>query len=311
MTPVYGPVPSRRLGRSLGADLVPFKTCTYDCIYCQLGRTTHLTTRRGEYVATDNVLAELKIKLDCVPSPDYVCISGSGEPTLHAQIGEVITGIKRLTRAPVAVLTNGSLLGDVGVREALMEADLVMPSLDAGDEAMFQQVNRPHPEIAFEKMVEGLADFTARFRRLVWLEVLFVDGITGTEPEAAKIAALARRIRPGRVQLNTVSRPPAEGFTRAVPRERLERLAQCFSTPVELISDSGPAGASPPSPYSVTDPEILALLERRPCTAGGLAAGLSLHVQEVAKRLDALVKTGAVAVLQKNGEVFYRLRSPT
>ena len=308
---VYGPVPSRRLGRSLGVDLVPFKTCTYDCVYCQLGRTTDQTIRRIEYVATDQVLAELKAKLKSAPPPDYVGLAGSGEPTLHARIGEVIAGIKRLTRTPVAVLTNGSLLWDGDVRQALMEADLVMPSLDAGDETVFQRVNRPHGEIAFETMVDGLAAFTARFPRLVWLEVLLVDGITGTKRHVEKIAALTRRIRPGRVQLNTVTRPPAEGFAHAVSRERLSRLAQCFSGPVELISDSGPESPPSPSPYPVTDADILDLLTRRPCTAGGVAAGLSLHIQEAAKRLEALVRTGAVAILQKNGEIFYFIKDST
>jgi hypothetical protein len=153
-----------------------------------------------------------------------------------------------------------------------------------------------------------VAEFTARFRRLVWLEVLLVDGITGTESEVDKIAALAHRIRPGRVQLNTVTRPPAEEFAGAVSRKQLSCLAKRFSTPVELISDSGPAIPPLPTGGTVTDPDILELLGRRPCTAGGVAAGLSLHIQEAAKRLDALVQAGAVAVLQRDGKIFYGLR---
>lgn len=139
---VYGPVSSRCLGCSLGLDVVPFKTCTYDCVYCQLGCPTSQTIRRSDYVPVDAVLTELKTKLQLGPRPDYISLAGSGEPTLHARIGDLICGIRRLTRVPVAVLTNGSMLWAPDVQDSLMEADLVMPSLDAGDESMFQRVNR-------------------------------------------------------------------------------------------------------------------------------------------------------------------------
>lgn len=304
---VYGPVASRRLGRSLGVDLVPFKTCTYDCVYCQLGRTTRQTARRSEYVPVDAVLAGLKTKLALGPKPDYIGLAGSGEPTLHARIGELIAGIKLMTRVPVAVLTNGSLLWVPEVREALMEADLVMPSLDAGDKAMFQRVNRPHPEILFEAMVDGLAAFTARFRKLVWLEVLLVDGLTGNEEEAEKIAALARRIRPGRVQLNTVSRPPAEATARPVSAGQLSALSRLFPKAVEIISDAIPQHPLPAGLAAVTDQEILDLLARRPCTPQGVAAGLNLHLQEATKRLHALAKAGKIAVLRKDDDLFYQV----
>ena len=304
---VYGPVASRRLGRSLGVDLVPFKTCSYDCVYCQLGRTTHQTTRRNEYVPVDAVLAELKAKLAQGPKPDYISLAGSGEPTLHVRIGDLIAGIKLLTRVPVAVLTNGSLLWMPDVREALMEADLVMPSLDAGDEPMFQRVNRPHPEILFEVMVDGLAAFTARFRKLVWLEVLLVEGLTGNEKEAEKIAALARRIQPGRVQLNTVSRPPADASVMPVSVSQLAALCRLFPKTVEVISDAIPQNPLPAGLAAVTDQEILDLLARRPCTSQGVAAGLNLHLQEAAKRLHALMKAGKIAVLRKDDDLFYQV----
>jgi wyosine [tRNA(Phe)-imidazoG37] synthetase (radical SAM superfamily) len=289
---VYGPVASRRLGRSLGVDLVPFKTCSYDCVYCQLGRTTRQTTQRSEYVPVDAVLAELKTKLALGPKPDYIGLAGSGEPTLHGRIGSLIDGIKHLTRVPVAVLTNGSLLWVPDVQEALMEADLVMPSLDAGDEPMFQRVNRPHPEILFEVMVDGLAAFAARFRKLLWLEVLLIEGLTGNEKEVEKIEVLARRIRPGRVQLNTVSRPPAEASVRPVSAQQLAALCRLFPKAVEIISDAASQNPLPDSLAAVTDQEILDLLARRPCTPQGVAAGLNMNDREATKRVHTVMKAG-------------------
>lgn len=209
---VYGPVPSRRLGRSLGVDLVPYKTCTYDCVYCQLGRTTCKTIERREYVSIDAVLAELERKLAVAKRPDYVGLAGSGEPTLNSGIGRLITALKALTDVPIAVITNGSLLWSEQVRGELAAADLVLPSLDAGDEQMFERVNRPDPTIKFDMMVDGLAAFAARFRGETWLEVMLLAGLTDSAAEVEKIAASARVISPTCVQLNTASRPAVEDF---------------------------------------------------------------------------------------------------
>lgn len=150
---VYGPVPSRRLGSSLGVDLVPLKTCTYDCVYCQLGRTTEKTIQRREFAPVEQLLAELDLKLGQGPRPDYVTLAGSGEPTLYSGIGRLIEQHKSLSDVPVAVLTNGSLLSDRDVQDALRLANLVLPSLDAGHELQFEAINRPHPAIRFERMV--------------------------------------------------------------------------------------------------------------------------------------------------------------
>lgn len=302
---IYGPVASRRLGLSLGVDLVPFKTCTYDCIYCQLGRTAHKTTERREYIPMADILAELEQRLAAGPAPDYLTLAGSGEPTLNVKIGELIRRIKSLTPTPVAVLTNGSLLWRREVQDALMEADLVLPSLDAGDEDLFRYVNRPHREITFDRMVQGIVEFTARFPKSVWLEVFLLAGVTGISSEVEKIATLTRRIQPARVQLNTVSRPPSEEFAFPISGEQMRVFASRFDGKGEVISESEPG--EPPFPLAqvVTDADVLALLSRRPCTVRGVSAGLGLHISEAAKRLQGLAAEGSVTLVRKNGTIFY------
>jgi wyosine [tRNA(Phe)-imidazoG37] synthetase (radical SAM superfamily) len=300
---IYGPVPSRRLGLSLGVDLVPFKTCTYDCIYCQLGRTTHKTAERHEYVPMADVLAELEQKLADGPVPDYVTLSGSGEPTLNECIGQLIGEIKKLTYIPIAILTNGSLLWQRQVQDALMEADLVLPSLDAGDDFLFRYVNRPHREITFDRMVHGLTEFTQRFSKPVWLEVFLLAGVTAILSEVEKIAALARRIQPQRVQLNTVSRPPSEKFAIPVSWNQMQEFTHLFDGKAEAISEDHKSRS--PVLREATDADILALLSRRPCTVQGVSAGLGLHVGETAKRLQALVEAGSVTTVQNNKTIFY------
>lgn len=304
---VYGPVPSRRLGRSLGVDLVPFKVCSYDCVYCQLGRTTTKTTERKEWVPLEDVLAELRESLAGGPQCDFVGLAGSGEPTLHSRIGEAIQAVKAMTDLPVAVLTNGSLLFREDVRRDLMEADVVMPSLDAGDERLFRWVNRPADGIAFAEMVEGIAAFAREFAGEVWLEVLLLQGVTEAPSQVAKIAGLARRISPARVHMNTVARPPAELFAESVPEARLHAIAGRFPGRVEVIVDRG----VPAPELDGGDPErILLLLRRRPCTVDGIADGLGIHRTEVLKRLDGLLAAGQARRVVSNGQAFWMASEP-
>jgi len=302
---VYGPVPSRRLGRSLGLDLVPFKTCTYDCVYCQLGRTTNKTIDRKEYVPVNEVLAELERKLAGENAPDYISLAGSGEPTLNAGIGDLIGKIQGLTDIPVAVLTNGSLLGMGEVQDPLMAADLVVPSLDAGDERLFRYVNRPHGDISFEGMVDGIAAFTDRFPGEVWLEVFLLAGVTGIPSEVKKIAALARRIGPARVQLNTVYRPPAEEFARPLSTDQMFTLKDIFPGSVEIISESERDGERIWPLAEAREADILALLRRRPCTSADVASGLGIHLTEALKGLEALAAAGKAHTVVTSGRRFY------
>ena len=305
---VYGPVPSRRLGRSLGVDLVPFKTCSYDCVYCQLGRTTCKTVERREWVAIEEVKSELDVALAAPTEPDFVTLSGSGEPTLNSGIGELIRWLKRRTRVPVAVLTNSSLLWLPEVCEALAEADLVVPSLDAADSASFRYANRPHPSIGFELMLEGLVAFARSYRGRLWLEVLLLDGVTGIPEEVSAIARLARRIGPERVDLGTVTRPPAEDFALPVPRPKLLRLRHLFEPPAVVAPERAPSAAR--ADQAAGAARVLELLGRRPCTLRDLAVGLGAPENEVLKALARLQWAQLVRHDQRGGERFYRAVRP-
>lgn len=303
---LYGPVPSRRLGRSLGIDLVPFKTCTYDCIYCQLGRTTNKTLERLSYAPVKDILDELKLKLASGERPDYISIAGSGEPTLHSYIGELIGLIKNMTSIPVAVLTNGSLLYLPDVRAALMRADLVIPSLDAGDETMFRYVNRPHDGISFDNMVKGLIEFTRDFPGQVWLEVLLVSGVTGMAADVEKIAVLAKKIGAQKVQLNTVCRPAAEEFACAVEKNQMNNLARLFTGAVDIISDDESVDLSDNAARDAAGEDIVSLLDRRPCTLTGICSGLGLHPHDAAKKLKKLADEKRITTLHTDQDVFYK-----
>jgi len=303
MNRVFGPVPSRRLGRSLGIDLVPFKTCTYDCIYCQLGRTTELTDERRDWVDITGIEKELEKKL--AADPDYITIGGSGEPTLHSGIGVLITMIKGISDIPVAVLTNGSLLWREDVRNDLMGADLVVPSLDAGDQATFEAINRPVPSIPFEKMVEGTISFTRLFSGKCRLEVFIVEGVNSSIGDAKRIAEWAQKIGPDEVQLNTVSRPPAEPSAVRASMTRLEDISRLFSPPAEVIADHPSRDDS--GEHQASEQSIIELLGRRPSTIDDIARGLDIHMHEAIKHVNNLTRRGAVGSTKRNDAVYYHI----
>jgi len=302
MSHVFGPVPSRRLGRSLGVDVVPFKTCTYDCIYCQLGRTTCRTVERKEWVPLESVLEEVKAKL--CKRPDYITLSGSGEPTLFSRLGDLIDRIKSMTNIPVALLTNGSLLWESEVRAAIQNLDLLIPSLDAGDDAAFCQVNRPHEAISFERLIDGLVKSREACRGQYWLEVLLLEGYTATEVDVRKLSHYAGLIKPDRIQINTVTRPPADRMATGVSRERLAELSRLFDPPAEVVADYHHVHEH--VQFSVGRDEILTLLRRRPCPIDGIAQGLGMHPNEVVKYVEALQAERLVETTWTSGTCYYK-----
>ena len=304
---VFGPVASRRLGRSLGIDVAPYKTCTFDCVYCQLGRTTCQTVEPQAWFAVDEILAEVRGALDT--GPDYVTIGGCGEPTLCADLGALIAGLKRLTSTPVAVLTNGSLLWRREVRAALAPADVVIPSLDAADVLVFQAVNRPHQSLSLEQGWQGLGQFRRGYPGECWLEVFLIDGPSTAEPHVRRLIEQVNRLGADRVQLNTATRPPAESWVVPVPPQRLAEIAQAFSPPAEVIA-ARHSSLVPPSGH-VTPAGVLQLLQRRPCTLEDIATGLTAHRNEVIKILDELTADGRIHTETLTGQTcFVPNRSP-
>jgi wyosine [tRNA(Phe)-imidazoG37] synthetase (radical SAM superfamily) len=297
---IYGPVPSRRLGRSLGIDVVPYKTCSYDCIYCQLGATTSKTVERQEFICLKDAMRELREHL---PSkPDYITIAGSGEPCLCKKIDALIAGIKDLTTIPVVVITNGSLLSDPDIRSELKYADIVVPSLDAGTDRIFKYVNRPHDSISYDTMLEGLKSFRQMYEGQYWLEVFLLTGVNTTTQEQEYIKKAVDEINPDKVQLNTVARPPCEVFAEAVPLESLKLIAKQFGSIAEIIADYQDNSSVS---EDIDVDKIIDLLNRRPCTLIDLSNGMKCSPNLILKMAKRLVEQDKIKTTTQNGRVFY------
>lgn len=302
MSCVFGPVPSRRLGRSLGVDLIPFKTCSYDCIYCQLGLTTNKTVERKEWVPLQTVLDDLKPKLAL--NPDWITLSGSGEPTLCSRLDELIDGIHEITNVPVAVLTNGSLLWQPELRRQILKADMVIPSLDGGDPKTFKTINRPASGISFKTMLEGLIAFRQEFKNPYWLEILLLEGINADGELLENLIRCAKEIEPDRIQLNTATRPPAEPSAHPVSPARMQEIAAQFSPAAEVIADYRNVHAQ--ADFSSQKDAVMELLDRRPCTLDDITSGLGIHRNEAVKYIGELTEDGQLAAETIAEKIFYK-----
>jgi wyosine [tRNA(Phe)-imidazoG37] synthetase (radical SAM superfamily) len=303
----YGPVPSRRLGYSLGLDILPFKTCSMDCVYCQLGTFGRTTIRRREYVPVRSVLAAVRQVLASGVKIEAITFSGSGEPTLHAGIGRIIAGIKRMTAVPIVVLTNSATLAARANGRDLLQADIVVPSLDAVTDRIFAQVNRPHAGIKAAKIVDGLARFRRRFKGRIWLEVMLVRGINDGPAHLRRLREAIDRIQPDRVQINTVVRPPAEKTARPLTAEALERARRILGPKAEVIADFRRAKQAAAAPDASA--ALLSALGRRPMTAADLARGLGLPKSAVAALTRRLAAAGLVRPVRHSGSVYFEKAS--
>lgn len=305
---LFGPVPSRRLGMSLGVDLVPKKVCSLDCVYCEAGKTTKLTTDRMEYIKTDKIKNELTDYFKYNPDPDYITFSGYGEPTLNNYIGEILNFIKEnKPQIPVAVITNGTLFYDKDVRQAISGADLVLPSLDAATEKVFRKLNRPANNLSFKDYISGLIGFSKEFKGKIWLEVFILPGYNDSEDELAELKKMILKINPDSVQLNTLDRPGTVQDLRGATRKELEHVVNFWNMSNVTIIASPPERKKIQTYRTDTESAILKTISRRPCTIDDLAKTLGLHVNDVRKYLDILESENKIKTTKQERGYFYRL----
>ena len=236
---IYGPVKSRRLGLSLGITLTPYKTCSFNCVYCQLGKTTQLAGERKEYIPIEEILNELKSWLenntDEVKNLNYITLSGSGEPTLNIKLGQLIAEIKKITNVAVAVITNASLLNDPLVRKDLSLVGLIVPSLDSVTAKILTKIDRPHPAIKLENIIDGLINLKKEFRGKIWLEVMLVKGINDDLRQIKKLKEVTDRINPDKIQLNSPVRTTTEPNIFPVDKKKLEKIKEILGDKCEIV----------------------------------------------------------------------------
>lgn len=300
---IYGPVPSRRLGYSLGVDILPFKTCSLDCIYCQLGTTDGKTLRRKEYFDIESVLTQIKNTIAAEKRIDHITFSGSGEPTLNLILGKLIREIKQKTPIPVAVLTNSTFLSRKSARKAISEADLVIPSLDAATQDMFVRMNRPHPSLTIGQIIEGLKCFRQEFKRKIWLEILLVKGVNDSPAHLKKLKKIIEEINPDKIHLNTVVRPPAEKSALPLNPQELEKIRRFFGKKAEVIAEFKKARLG--TPFPILEDAILAMADRRPITLADMSRSLGKHINELSKECELLLEQGKISIITHKGRKFY------
>jgi len=306
---LFGPVPSRRLGMSLGVDLVPHKVCSLNCIYCECGRTTNLTLERKEYIPYDDVTKELNHYFCNNPVPDYITFSGSGEPTLNSRIGDVLQFIKQnKPDIPVAVLTNGTLLSDKQVRRELLEADVVLPSLDAASDLTFRKINRPFRDLNIKDYLKGLKDFRKEYKGKIWLEVLILPDYNDNIKDLELLKEAFINIKPEIIQINTLDRPGAVDKIRPANKTELKRVVDFWNLEnVETIA-AAPERKDISSYRKDMETAILETIYRRPCTLDDLAKILGSHINEVNKYLDVLEADDKIEIVRQKRGLFYQIK---
>ena len=303
---IFGPVPSRRLGLSLGVDLVPHKTCTLDCVYCECGKTTHLTVKRQEYVALKQIKIELDAFLTRNRALDFITFSGAGEPTLHSGLGEIVRYLKTAyPQQKLALLTNGTLLNSSSIRREISILDVVKVSLDAGYEKNFNRINRPHPGLDLTCFTDGLVAFRKEFAKQFWVEVFLVPGCNDSEVELKEIKNILNTLEPDRIQLNTLDRPGTEPWVKPAGKKALTDIASYLYN-AEIITHSKPKQNGHIDGKNYHE-RLLATIKRRPCTAEDVTRLLGIDIIEARRHLYDLTHKGVIRKKEMPRGIFYMM----
>jgi len=306
---LFGPVPSRRLGMSLGIDLVPKKVCSLNCVYCEVGETTKLTVDRMEYVKYDKIISELKEFMSNSPKIDYITFSGSGEPTLNSQIGKVLTYVKQnYPGVKAAVLTSGVLLINKQLRAEILEADVILPSLDAASQKVFEMINRPNPSLRIDRCIQGLIDLRKEYKGSIWLEIFLLKGYNDSPEELKLLKEALLKIKPDRIQLNTLDRPGTVSGLKALTNGELQAIADNWNIPHVEIIVSAKERTSVESFSTDIEATILSTIARRPSTLTDLHQILGIHVNEINKYLGPLEANNKIKTVDLKRGVFYELK---
>ncbi len=307
MPHLFGPVLSRRLGRSLGLDLVPRKVCNMDCLYCEVGRTTVYTSERKPYIALDIIKASIEQAKEMEDVYDVLTITGSGEPTLNIYFEEAVELARSTVSKPVAVLTNSTLVYVSSIQEALAKVNFVLASLDSAREKSFRLVNRPVREVGLELIVEGLRALREKMKGELWLEILFVKGINDSPEDISALKSAIEYINPHRVQLNTVVRPPAYPMAKPLSFEEMEAIKHKLSEKAEIISSPNTTTlAKRPLPFAELSEWLINYLARRPANIEELTHVFGEEKEIILEALKFLEEEGRVKKVFHEGAVYFR-----
>jgi wyosine [tRNA(Phe)-imidazoG37] synthetase (radical SAM superfamily) len=300
---VFGPVPSRRLGFSLGVDIIPRKYCNFDCIYCQIGKTTRKNVTRKKFFEVEEVVKEIVDTIQFAEKVDFVTFSGSGEPTLNENLGAMIKEVKKSVNTPIAVITNSSSLWIEEVRNDLFNADVVLPSLDAASDEVFKSMNRPQANLELTFIIEGIKSLKKDYKGRIWLEIMLIKGVNDSPDELQKLRFILNDLRVDKIHLNTVTRPPSEKNAGPLNRKELEKIKKFFGDYCEIISSFEKNGVHKEQEGWAST--LVDILKRRSLTIQDIIRITGTSSFRIHEELDAMEKKGSIKAYRLGNDIYY------